>query len=169
MKKTIVLIRHAKAEWMSPMGNDFARNLNDRGNHDAPLMGRRLKELKLIPDLIVSSNAARTLQTAEKIADAVGYPQERIKLEPMLYHCMPSTFTEVIQNLDNETSTAFLIAHNPGISEFANELAEKFRIDDMPTCGIVAVEAECNDWAGFETAKKEVTLFESPKKLYDSK
>ena len=71
MKRTLVLIRHAKSSWSNPGEADFERPLNDRGERDAPRMGARLKELKIKPDLIVCSPAKRAKQTAKRIADAV--------------------------------------------------------------------------------------------------
>ena len=73
MERTLILIRHAKSSWNNPLHSDFDRPLNERGNHDAPLMGKKLKLLNIIPDLIVASSAKRTRQTAKLIAEKVGY------------------------------------------------------------------------------------------------
>jgi phosphohistidine phosphatase len=164
MERKLLLIRHAKSGWEDPVEHDFDRELNERGKHDAPLMGKRLYELNIIPDLIISSSAKRTRQTAKKIALAVGYDFNNIKWEEKLYHCVPSVFEELICGVDDKINTVFIVAHNPGITEFVNELSPLFRIDNMPTCGVAGAMIEADRWSGFSTAKRKVFLYEYPGK-----
>src|SRR5215217_1241963 len=128
MKRRLVLIRHAKSSWTNPLQSDFDRPLNDRGNHDAPVMGKRLKDKGIIPDLILASTAKRAAQTAKKIASAIGYPEEKITWLDKLYHCNSSVFDEVIDLIDDKVNTVFIVAHNPGITEYASALSPSFRI-----------------------------------------
>lgn len=164
MQRTIVIIRHAKSSWANPLQSDFERPLNDRGEHDAPMMGERLQKLKIIPDLVISSAAKRAKQTAKKIAVAIGYDAEKIQLIEKLYHCIPPVFEEVILDLPDEVNTVFIVAHNPGITAFANELSPSFNIDHMPTCGVVAARMDSEHWSDFSFADRNVFLFEYPKK-----
>ncbi|HRO42867.1 MAG TPA: histidine phosphatase family protein [Flavipsychrobacter sp.] len=164
MKRNIVLIRHAKSSWTNPLHSDFERTLNERGEYDAPMMGERLKKLNLRPDLIISSSAKRAKQTAKRIAAAIGFDKEKIKLEDKLYHCIPAVFGEMIVSLDDSLQTVFIVAHNPGITDFVNELSNQFRIDNMPTCGVVAAAIDSAHWSDFNVINKDVFLFEYPKK-----
>ena len=164
MNRRLVMIRHAKSSWANPLQSDFERPLNDRGDHDAPMMGERLKKLGIIPDLIVSSTAKRAKQTAKKVAGALGYDTGKIQWEDKLYHCIPSVFEEVLYEIDDAVQTVFIVAHNPGISQFVNELSADFKIDNMPTCGMVGAEVEAKHWEMFPNAAKKVFLFEYPKK-----
>jgi phosphohistidine phosphatase len=161
------MIRHAKSSWANPLQSDFDRPLNDRGNEDAPVMGARLKKLGIIPDLIISSTAKRTKQTAKMIAKEVGYDTDRIKWEEKLYHCVPSVFEEVLYEVPDRMRTVFIVAHNPGITSFVNQLAPGFEIDNMPTCGIVGARVEAKEWNIFSISERKVFLFEYPKKGYD--
>ncbi|XZF13075.1 SixA phosphatase family protein [Chitinophagaceae bacterium MMS25-I14] len=164
MQRTLVLVRHAKSSWANPLQSDYDRPLNERGIHDAPMMGTRLKEKNILPDLIISSTAKRAAQTAKKIAAAVGFNEENILWKNRLYHCIPSVIEEVIQEVSNEVKTVFLVAHNPGITEFVNELVPGFRIDNMPTCSMVGAHIDAEEWDDFTKASKEVFLFDYPKK-----
>jgi phosphohistidine phosphatase SixA len=56
------------------------------------------------------------------------------------------------------------VAHNPGITEFVNQLSPAFSIDNMPTCGVVGAHFDAEQWNEFNKAEKEVFLFEYPKK-----
>lgn len=169
MKRTVVFIRHAKSSWANPLQSDFERPLTDRGKQDAPDMGARLKSLGIKPDLIVSSNAKRTKQTAKRIAEEIGYNSDDIKWEEKLYHCIPSVFEELIYELSDRVKTVFIVAHNPGITEFVNSLSPGFRIDNMPTCGIVGAYVNTSEWTNFSTSEKEVFLYEYPGKNDNSK
>ena len=167
--RTLVLIRHAKSSWANPLQSDFERPLNDRGKAEAPAMGERLRKLKVTPDLIIASSAKRTRQTAKKIAKELGYDTEAIKWEEKLYHCIPSVLEEVIYEVDDKVKTVFIVAHNPGITEFVNQLSPQFSIDHMPTCGVVDAEVDTDQWNHFSTAKRKVILFEYPGMPEDEK
>ncbi len=169
MHRTIILIRHAKSSWNNPDQADFERALNGRGKHDAPLMGSILHKRNILPDLIVSSSAKRAEQTARKIAEAVGYPSEEIQYEEKLYLCEPEIFYQTIASLPADARNVYIIAHNPGITDFVNQLSDTFRIDNMPTCSLTGVRMESAGWAEFDSVHKNVFLFEYPKKYYDSK
>lgn len=164
MQRTLVMIRHAKSSWANPLQSDFDRSLNERGEKDAPEMGKKLKKLNIIPDLIVASSAKRTRQTAKRIAKEVGYDIDNIKWEEKLYHCIPSVLEEVIYEIDNKVKTVFIVAHNPGITEFVNQLAPDFKTDNMPTAGVVAAHVKTDEWNNFTIATKTVFLFEYPGK-----
>jgi phosphohistidine phosphatase len=168
MKRTLVLIRHAKSSWATPLQADYDRPLNDRGNKDAPEMGRRLHKAGLVPDLIVCSTAVRTRETAKHIAGATGYDLNNVLWLDKLYHCAPTVFDDVLYELPDTARVVFIIAHNPGITEFANTLSRDFYTADMPTCGIVGSTAEVALWADFGAARKKVILFDYPKNDHDS-
>lgn len=162
--RRLYMIRHAKSSWNNPSVSDFERVLNDRGERDAPMMGNVMKKLDIIPDVIISSTAKRAAQTAKKIATAIGYDIKNIKWIEKLYHCSPQVFEEVIYELDENVSTVFIVAHNPGITDFVNQLSQSFRLDNMPTCGIIGAEFALSNWNEFSSVEKQVLLFEYPKK-----
>ena len=164
MQRTLILIRHAKSSWADALQSDFDRPLNERGKTEAPEMGIKLRKLGIIPDLIISSPAKRTRQTAKRVADEVGYDSDSIKWVEKLYHCIPSVFDEVIFEVGDEVKTLFVIAHNPGITEYVNDLSPKFATDHMPTCGIVGVRMDMDEWGNMPISEKKVFLYEYPAK-----
>ncbi len=164
MKRRIVLIRHAKSSWANPLQSDYDRPLNDRGLHDAPDMGKRLRKKEIIPDLIIASTAKRAAQTARLIATAVDYDIKKVEWLDKLYHCISSVFVEVINTLDDAVKTVFIVAHNPGVSEFAAEsFAKGIQIDHMPTCGVAGIELEAEHWYEYNSVERKVFLFDYPK------
>lgn len=164
--KTVVLIRHAKSSWGDPSVIDFERPLNERGKKDAPIMAGRMKERKIQPDLFISSPAKRAKKTAKLFTEVFKAGEKDIVYKSELYHPDPTTFYEVIEATDNNIATIAVFSHNPGITYFVNELTE-VKIDDMPTCSIFALEADCSKWKDFRKAKKKFLFFDYPKAMIE--
>jgi phosphohistidine phosphatase len=143
--KTLFLIRHAKSSWAEPEMKDFDRPLNDRGNENAPFMGKLLKKEKIFPDLIISSPAKRAITTARKIADEIDYPKNKIVEEPKIYEANVKTLLQIINSLDDENETVFLFGHNPGFTDLLGYLTEA-NISNIPTCGIAQIEFDSESW-----------------------
>lgn len=74
----------------------------------------------------------------------------------------PEAFYATIEKVADKTDTLALFSHNPGITEFANQLTAA-RIDNIPTCGIFVLRADTRKWSGFREAKKEFWFFDYPK------
>lgn len=162
--RRLYIIRHAKSSWNNPMQSDYERPLNDRGERDAPVMGKRLKSLNIVPDIIISSTAKRAAQTAKKISKEIDYDINTIKWVEKLYHCIPTVLEEVLYELDDSVKSVFIVAHNPGITDFVNNLSSAFTTHNIPTCGIVGAEFELKEWNEFSSVEKRIILFEYPKK-----
>lgn len=163
MERTIVFIRHAKSGLSDIGQSDFDRPLNERGERDAPIMGMRLAEKKIIPDLILSSSAKRTTQTAQKIAAKVGYEKRLIQWEDKLYHASQAVITQFVEAINDNHKLVFLVAHNPGITYMVNSLNLFLKIDNVPTCGMVACSIKSNHWKDFTKTDKKILFFDYPK------
>ncbi len=57
MSRHLLLLRHAKSAWNTGAAKDFDRPLANRGERDAPTMGKWLKKQGLVPDTVISSPA----------------------------------------------------------------------------------------------------------------
>lgn len=130
---------------------------------NAPDMASRLSSRGALPELIISSPAKRARSTAKMMAKEWDYPSQAILLEDELYLCYASTFLKVITKIDDDFERVAIIAHNPGITDFANYLTEEIRIDNVPTSGIFAISAETDHWKDFDLAKKKFLFFDYPK------
>lgn len=162
--KQLLIIRHAKSDWSNPLLTDFERTLNDRGNRDAPLMAKRLKEKNIAIDTFVSSTANRALATAIYFAKAYDKKEKDILQLDELYHASVNIFYTTIESLQNKSNSVALFSHNPGITDFVNSLT-KTRIDNMPTCSIFAIKVDIESWASFSKAKKDFWFFDYPKSI----
>jgi|SRR6476469_11128414 len=160
--KTLILIRHAKSDWTNAASSDHDRVLNARGKKDAPDMAKRLRDKIEKLDLIVSSSAVRALTTAEAFADEFDIKHKQIQIEPALYLADTDAFFNIIHSLDSKYKKIAIFSHNPGITEFANQLTN-VHIDDMPTCAMYAVRADIKDWKDFRPEEKQFYFFDYPK------
>ena len=164
MQRTLIMIRHAKSSWANPLQSDYERPLNDRGEKETVEMGEKLKMRNIRPDLIICSKAKRTKQTAKRIAQQLNYEADNIRREEKLYHCIPSVIEEVLFEVDDAVKTLFIVAHNPGITEFVNQLSPEFTIDNMPTCGIAGFTFDADEWNQFSLVDRKIIFFEYPGK-----
>lgn len=143
--------------------DDFDRPLNKRGKQNAPEMAQRLVARGMVPELIIASPAKRARTTAKIMAEEWHYPKQAILLEEELYLCYASTFLKVITRIDDDFNAVAIFAHNPGITDFANYLTEEIRIDNVPTTGIFAIQADTDSWKDFDLARKKFLFFDYPR------
>ena len=160
--KTLFLIRHAKSSWKTLNISDKDRPLNKRGMKDAPEMAQRLLEKGFTIDTIICSSANRTLSTAQLFAKVFHLKQEQMEIKPELYDSEAKVYYRLISQIENTKKSVAIIGHNPEISDFVNSL-NSVTIDNIPTCGIVAIEIEGEDWSQFESASKSFLFFDFPK------
>ncbi len=142
--------------------SDSERPLNDRGKKDAPEMAKRLRKRGLNIDAFVSSPAERAFRTARYFAKEFDEKKDGIIVEKALYGATPEEFAQVIASLKEKFETVALFSHNPGITEYINTLCT-VRTDNMPTCGIFAVQAAIDDWSSFARAEKSFLFYDYPK------
>ncbi len=161
--KQLILVRHAKSDWGDPSLSDFDRPLNERGKQDAPVMAHRLLDNKVKIDAFISSPAKRAKKTARIFAKAYKVKKDDMIFRDELYGAAENVFWDVITKADNKFDSVAVFSHNPGITDFANLLTST-KIDNIPTCGIFAIKADCDKWKNFKEAKKEFWFFDYPKK-----
>lgn len=161
--RRLIVLRHAKSDQYSDAPTDHDRPLNPRGIRSAPLIGARLAELGWVPQVVVSSDALRTRQTWDKIADALGGSPE-VSFTRSLYLAGPPEVREALAELPDGVETAMVVGHNPGWEEVVFELCG-VRVR-MTTCNAALLEVEAGSWA--EALRRHDWRFEAvlrPKEL----
>ena len=118
-----ILVRHANAEWPHYTGRDFDRPLTPRGLEDAHAAAAAIRDAALRPTRVLSSPARRTLQTATIIAQALELAQPIVCVDA-LYNASADTLQAELTAAAHEAHLVVLVAHNPGISSLARQLAQ---------------------------------------------
>ena len=143
--KTLLVLRHGKTQPDAPEG-DRARVLTGRGHRNSRVMGDYIRELTGTPDTIITSDAARAVQTAEIVALAVGFAGE-LTIEPRIYAASLPTLLAVVAGIPSGVTTALLVGHNPGFEELTAALAG-IDLDEvrLPTAGLAHLELDVEAW-----------------------
>ncbi len=162
--KTVFFIRHAKSSWENPGLSDIERPLNKRGLRDAPFMAKLIKGKNIKPDKLISSPANRAYTTAQYFSTELNIPEQAIVIRKEIYHAYPEEVLRIIRNLDDNDSVIFLFGHNPCFTSLANRFSNEY-IPNVPTCGIVKVEAKVEKWGDFEKHGK-LKAFHFPKEYF---
>lgn len=160
--KHLLLCRHAKSSWLETTLSDIERPLNKRGERAAPVMGRRLAHRGVQPDLILTSPAVRARATAVYLAIELGYPQERLQVQTGLYAATVSSLLALLQQQEARCATIMMVGHNPECTALANVLGG-LHIENIPTCGIVALEFTFASWQKLAAGDGTLLFFDYPK------
>jgi len=163
--KKLILLRHAKSSWKDLSINDFDRPLNKRGNRDVSIMANEFLKKNIKLDVIISSSAKRTLDTAKVFAKALGFGSNILENDD-LYEASSYEILKCINHIDNIYNNVLIVCHNPGITNLANYLSD-FLIENIPTTGIVGFSFD-DDWKEIKEKSCSFIFFDYPKKYFKS-
>ena len=145
--KTIIVMRHAKAENNSPTDNDFDRRLHKKGKLAAHDTAKKYKELKLMPDLIITSPVVRAMSTAEILADFFGLKNAILSLN-YLYQRL-YTFSEIVNDASitkSDSNTILIVGHNPTISYLLQQINSDSN-ELLRTSSAVVFDFDVDNWS----------------------
>ena len=148
MPKTILLIRHAKAQPFGLVRRDFDRTLDPRGVQDAKTAGADLKKRGIHPSLFLASPAPRALYTLRLILSEMGLDPEQVLTDAVLYDASSDDLLERIRAFPDDVGCAMLCGHNPAVSELTGALLDG-PCAPMAPCDIAALTVQSSRWADF--------------------
>ena len=160
--RNLILLRHAKSSWKDQSLDDFERPLNKRGKRDAPQMAKILLNKAIDFDLIISSSAKRTADTANIFADVLSIKSDII-FDDNLYEASHKQILKVINQINDTFYNVILVCHNPGITNLVNYLSDNF-IDNIPTTGMVGLSVDIS-WKEIEENSFSFIFYDYPKKI----
>lgn len=148
--KKIYILRHAEA---LPGPEDFTRELSSNGYRQALTLGKNLVVEGHQIDKIIASSATRTLNTAELVAEQIGFEKSRIEASKELYNATVRVWLQKIQEIEEDVQSIFLVGHNPHIS-YLVELLSGEAFEGLGTAHLALLETE-KSWqeVGEKTAK----------------
>lgn len=175
-KKTIFILRHAKAGRDDIAVSDHARSLTKRGREAASLMATHMGRSGIAPDFVLCSDAMRTRETLERIQPGLGRPA-RTEIRADLYLADAHFLFNTLRDLDDGAQSALIVGHNPGLEDLAlmmsgsaernsapaqalARLREKF-----PTCALAIVDYGVKSWADLRPGKGQLRAFVLPEDL----
>ena len=141
--KTLLLLRHAKSGLKNSDLPDHERPLTKRGKKEAPKVGTYLKEIGLVPDLILSSTAKRAHDTAEAVADASGF-EGQVELYQDLYMSDPTSYLDILRCMPDYANRVLVVGHNPDVEELLTLLTEVQ--EHMTTAALAVINLPISTW-----------------------
>jgi phosphohistidine phosphatase len=165
----LLLLRHAKSSWDEPKLPDRDRPLNKRGRNAAVAMRNMMRELGLVPDVVLVSPARRTQETLAALEPWDDTPV----VEPLekLYLASAPQLLEVLQDLTETVRSAMLVGHNPGMHELAALLIgqpvpeQARRVHDKFPTGALAEFAIRGPWSELHAGSGQLVRFLTPRDL----
>ena len=111
-----------------------------------------MRECRLAPDVIISSDAIRARQTAEAAAKAAHYAGE-ILLDRRLYGASPAEIVGVLRTVDaTNAATVLIVGHNPGLEELVAGLT--LERQDLPTAALAQIVLPVDQWRDLTLSKR---------------
>lgn len=171
--KRLYLLRHAKAVPAEPALDDHDRALAVRGMHDASAMARYMRKNGFIPELVLSSNSARTHQTTELVLREF---EARSDYRGTLYLAEAGKILALVQATPADVASVMVVGHNPGMEDLANLLArepvrrkERVRRDVLeekfPTAALAVLDFDIAKWRDIRPGEGALVDFVRPKDI----
>ena len=137
-------MRHGSAENDIRGILDKDRNLTEDGIREVLLKGIWLNTNNFVLDFILSSDAARTKQTTNLIAEKCNLEESKIEFSNDLYNASLGKMIDQLAMLNNKYDTIMLVAHNPGVSYLSEYLTGNYVSFEPSTLQII--ELKITDW-----------------------
>jgi phosphohistidine phosphatase SixA len=142
MLRRLIVMRHAKSSWKGET-SDHDRPLSKRGRREAPLVAAQLEARGWSPELVVSSDSARTRETMARMVDEF-HPWPQVEFTPALYLAGPHAMREVVAGVADEIATVMALGHNPGWEEAVEWLAGEHV--QLATADAALLESSGDTW-----------------------
>lgn len=172
--KRLLLLRHAKSSWDDPEASDHSRPLNERGRRASVEVGRHMKEAGYVPDLILCSNARRTVETYERVVAVLG-ANVPVSFEGTLYLADWPVMLDVARRAPDSAKCVLVIGHNPGMEQLALALSDDEQASEtamsrhfgekFPTAALAVLDFAVTRWRSLKPRKGKLTAFVRPKDL----
>jgi len=152
----LFVLRHAKAVdgYSIP---DFERELTDKGKRHAALIGQWMLDNACIPESIICSPALRALQTAEIVADILGFEHKQMDLNLDVYNASLQDLLTVLKSDASGCSSILLIGHNPGLANLVEYLSTDVDYSIMMQPSSLACLELHQAWQLLEPASAQLT------------
>jgi len=154
--KRLFIVRHAIENKENLSKYDYDIKLSSKGRQKATNMAKSLAKTNPNIDLIVTSPAIRTRQTAQIFAKELAY-NKTIVLNEVLYMAFVHELIETISYTYDTVNTMLLVGHNPSLTALAVTLVdfqEKFQEGS-----IMQIDFNCNSWIDIDKTNAKMVSY----------
>lgn len=144
--KTLYLLRHAEAGSGSPSGQDIDRPLTAHGEKQAAETGEYLLS-QGFPRLVLCSTSKRTQQTMTIVMEAFGMT-DIVNMSEDLYLAPVDTLRDELETAADSFDSVMIVAHNPGLAEFALQLSnDDLRAVHFSPATVAVFDCDIQSWS----------------------
>lgn len=125
MHQQLYLLRHAKAEPWSPLGNDFSRALTAEGISQAKLVCKWVQESLQAPDTVLCSSAKRTRETLAPLL--AHWPQllATTDYQESIFGASLNMLLTLAEDAFSYSERVLLVGHNPAIENLLMNVVQQ--------------------------------------------
>lgn len=149
MTKTLMILRHAKSSWKDKNLKDYDRPLKKKGEEAAELLGKIIAHGKFQPDIILSSPAKRTKETAEIVSKFSEY-KGPVDFVDAFYMGEPGDYIRSLRHLPDDVNRAMVVGHNPGLEALMQML--EGTVNALSTGAMGILDLELSHWGDLNSS-----------------
>jgi phosphohistidine phosphatase len=150
--KTLMLMRHSHAVSNNPAFTDHERPLTNAGRKLAQHTGELLKADGFVPDHVLCSSAARTVETANLVVSATGSEAAAVVTD-RFYLARPQAYAPIISQTSNQHSVVLAVGHNPAMASLVNTWADEYL--SFTPASVAVFSLDIDDWSELENEELE--------------
>ena len=128
MTHQLYLLRHAKADPWSPLGNDFSRSLSPVGNRDAQLVSDWALETLVPPDTVLCSPAKRTRETLAPVLARWPKLLATTDYVDSMYGASLNMLLTLAEDAFSYSERLLMVGHNPAVEVMLIKLLQKNQV-----------------------------------------
>jgi phosphohistidine phosphatase len=147
MTQQLFLLRHAKAEPWSPLGNDFSRALSSKGTRHAERVSEWMQPTLEMPDTVLCSPSKRTRETLAPILARWPKLLSVTDYIESMYGASLNMLLTLAEDAFSYSERILMIGHNPGFEDMLISVLQKNQaasIQKMPTGALAVIEFSDN-------------------------
>jgi len=162
MLNRLIFMRHAEAQMVQYGKPDKDRAITMNGMNQIEALRLKLKGKLSRVDYVICSNARRARQTLEGIKHLMPATVE-VMFNDSLYQSNQKLIWQLIAEVDQKYTGVLIIAHNPGLSQVVQWIADLSgsAIRQLPTGGLVICSTQSN-WHELSAPKLALDEFIYP-------
>lgn len=149
--KTLYVLRHGHAVPESEATSDHSRELSKRGRVEVKRSAQHLGGRSRLPSLVLTSDAARALGTAE-LCLASWSARPELRVTERLYLAGPASYVEELAVGADPHQVAMVVGHNPGLEALVYTLTE--RSEHLATASLVEIALPIAAWSELSGAER---------------
>jgi phosphohistidine phosphatase len=153
--KRLYILRHAHA---SIGVIDRERELDEQGIDELKSIGSQMITLGMRPNVILTSGARRSIETAKHIRELFGLLVNVIDIREDLYNADIAQIIKILQSLPDEKNSVMLITHQQSAIDLLGTITDA-EYKEIPHGGLIVIELRLRHWKNLEdNSGRELTF-----------